>query len=197
MSFKNWKQEVFTIPNLLSILRLLLLPVYLIIYLNANTAAEYYIAGGILAVSCLTDLLDGQIARRFHMISNVGKILDPIADKTTQFVLILSIAMKQPILWPSIFLFIIKEGYQILAGLIAFYKGKMLKGALFSGKLCTTVLFISLIIMVTLPSLPNSTIRLINTINIIFMLNALFHYIATYAQGNRYFRSIQDHIENP
>ena len=94
MFIKDWKKEVFTIPNFLSLFRLLLIPVYIIIYLNAEEITDYYIAGGILAVSCLTDLVDGQIARRFNMISTVGKVLDPLADKLTQLALIHCLATK-------------------------------------------------------------------------------------------------------
>ena len=72
---KDWKKDIFTIPNLLSLFRLALIPVYVMIYLNATTAKEYFLAGTILAVSCLTDMVDGQIARHFHMISNVGKAI--------------------------------------------------------------------------------------------------------------------------
>ena len=63
MIIKDWKKDVFTIPNMLSVVRLLLIPVYVVIYLNATKAADYYLAAGILAVSCLTDLIDGKIAR--------------------------------------------------------------------------------------------------------------------------------------
>ena len=68
MHIKDWKKELFTIPNLLSLFRLALIPVYVIIYLNASDYRDYFIAAAILAVSCLTDLIDGKIARHFNMI---------------------------------------------------------------------------------------------------------------------------------
>lgn len=76
MIIKDWKKEILTIPNLLSIFRLLLIPVYVVIYLNATEPMHYTIAGLILAVSCLTDLIDGKIARKFNMITTVGKFLE-------------------------------------------------------------------------------------------------------------------------
>ena len=145
---RNWKKEIFTIPNLLSLFRLLLIPVYVVIYLNATEASHYFIAAAILAVSCLTDLVDGKIARRFNMISTVGKILDPIAYKATQFTLILCLAVKHPRLWLLVGLFVVKESFQLIAGLINLRRRKMLPGALMAGKVCTTVLFISLIVLV-------------------------------------------------
>ena len=87
---KDWKKDVFTIPNILSVFRLLLIPVYLGLYLKAGDDLDMHLfAAGVLGLSCLTDAVDGQIARRFNMISTLGKILDPLADKATQFSLIL------------------------------------------------------------------------------------------------------------
>ena len=70
---KDWKKDIFTIPNLLSLFRLVLIPVYMAIYLNARVMADYIIAAVILAISCLTDMVDGKIARKYNMISTVGK----------------------------------------------------------------------------------------------------------------------------
>ena len=195
MFIKDWKKEIFTIPNLLSLFRLLLIPVYITIYLNAKNAADFYIAAGILAVSCITDLIDGKIARHFGMISNLGKILDPLADKATQFALILSIAHNHPVLWYLVALFVIKEGFQLIAGGISLHHGRMLKGALFSGKLCTTVLFISLIIMVMLPQLPKSVIVLLTVIDTLFMFNAFIGYLITYFKPDGFFQNIKDDSE--
>ena len=69
---KDWKKDVFTIPNILSLFRLLLIPVYVVIYLNATQMRDYIIAAGILAISCLTDLVDGKIARKYNMPCSSG-----------------------------------------------------------------------------------------------------------------------------
>lgn len=192
MIVKDWKREIFTIPNLLSIFRLLLIPVYVIIYLNADSQLDYYLAASILAVSCLTDMIDGKIARRFNMISNLGKILDPIADKATQFTLLLCLAIKYPVLRLLTLLFVVKESFQLIAGGISLRKGKMLKGALFGGKICTTVLFISLIILVMLPQLSDKAVLIIAFIDVIFMVIAFIDYIIAYFVKRNYFQSIND-----
>ena len=72
MIIRDWKKDLFTIPNMLSLFRLGLIPVYVIIYLRAERFSDYALAAGILAVSCFTDLIDGKIARRFNMISTIG-----------------------------------------------------------------------------------------------------------------------------
>ena len=192
MFIKNWKKEIFTIPNLLSLFRLLLIPVYVLIYLNAKDATDYYLAAGILAVSCLTDMVDGQIARHFNMISSFGKILDPLADKATQFTLIICLTIKYNVLWYLVALFVIKESFQLIAGGINLRKGKMLKGALISGKICTTVLFLSLIIMVMLPDLSEQIITSIVVINAIFMMIAFINYVIAYFFLDNRFQSIDE-----
>lgn len=180
MIIKDWKKDILTIPNLLSLFRLILIPVYVVIYLNATEPAHYYIAGGILAVSCLTDMIDGKIARHFNMISTVGKILDPLADKATQFTLILCLAITYPVLWIIIGLFVVKESFQLIAGILMLRKGKMLTGALFSGKVCTAVLFLSLIVLVLMPDLSRTAVIIITAIDGIFMLIAFAEYGYTY-----------------
>ncbi len=192
MFIKNWKKDIMTVPNLLSLFRLLLIPVYVLIYLNAQEATDYFLAAAILAVSCLTDLIDGKIARHFNMISTIGKILDPLADKATQFTLILCLALQHPVLWYLVGLFVVKESFQLIAGGIRFRKGIMLKGALITGKICTTVLFLSLIIMVLMPNLNTTAIQIITTIDLAFMLIAFSDYIMAYFKNDSKFQKIDE-----
>ncbi len=184
MIIKDWKKDVFTIPNMLSLFRLVLIPVYVTIYLNATELSDYFLAASILAVSCLTDLIDGKIARRFNMISTVGKILDPIADKATQFALTLCLSIEYPILRLVLILFVIKELFQGIAGLINLRKGKMLPGALMAGKVCTTVLFVSLIILVLNPNMSQFWITFIAVLDFIFLSWSFITYILAYYGKN-------------
>jgi cardiolipin synthase len=163
------------------------------IYLNAIKPADYAIAAGILAVSCLTDLIDGKIARRFNMISTIGKFLDPLADKATQFTLIVCLAIRHEVLWYLAGLMVIKEGLQLIAGIIQFRKGKMLTGALISGKICTAVLFLSLITMVLLPDMEHSAILSITIADGIVMLISFISYARTYYKMSPMIQNIEDH----
>lgn len=192
MLIKDWKKEVLTIPNMLSLFRLVLIPVYITIYLSAQQPGDFFIAAAILAVSCLTDLIDGKIARHFNQISTIGKILDPLADKATQFALILCLALQYPFVWYLAALFIVKESFQLIAGLINLKRGRMLKGALYSGKICTTVLFISLIVIVMIPDLSTNIINAITVVDLIFMTVALGNYIFTYSHSDNKFQSIEN-----
>ena len=194
MFIKDWKKDICSIPNLLSLLRLVLIPVYVTISLNARSATDYYLAAGILAVSCLTDMIDGKIARHFNMITSLGKVLDPLADKLTQFTLILCLALKveNTLLWYLIGLFVLKEGFQLIAGSLRLRKGIMLKGALLSGKICTTILFVSLILMVMMPDMPLKTINLITIIDAVFLLIAFVHYVVAYYCMDSKFQAVED-----
>ena len=190
MIIKDWKKEILTIPNLLSLFRLLLIPVYVSIFLNASAPAHYYLAGSILALSCLTDLIDGKIARRFNMISRVGQVLDPLADKITQFTLIICLAIRYKILWLIVALFVIKESFQLIAGIVALKQGKMLTGALYSGKLCTVVLFLSLILLVLLPNIASFAVTVIAVVDIFFMLISFGDYLITYCKRTPMIQSL-------
>ena len=193
MIIKDWKKDLFTIPNYLSLFRLLLIPVYVVIYLRATEPAHHAVAAGILAVSCLTDAIDGKVARQFHMVSTIGKFLDPLADKATQFALTVCLAIRYPVLWNLALLFIFKEGFQLIAGIIQFRQGKMLTGALITGKFCTAVLFVSLIFMVLVPDIPEQAVQLIAMVDAVFMLIAFGHYVMTYCKKTPMIRDIADH----
>ena len=192
MIIKDWKKDILTIPNLLSLFRLLLIPVYMHIYLKAEEARDYIIAGVILAHSCMTDMIDGKIARKYNMITTLGKFLDPLADKITQFTLILCLAIRHPILWSILALFVMKELFQLVAGALAAHHGYILKGALISGKVCTTILFISLVTLVVFPNLGSSTVSLIAMIDGVFLMVAFADYFITYLGKKSRFQPLDD-----
>lgn len=177
MFVNDWKKDIFTVPNMLSMLRLLLIPVYIVIYLNAVQPRDYYLAATVLAVSCLTDVVDGQIARRFNMISNFGKFLDPLADKLTQLALTLSLSVHYPMLRLVLLLFLGKELFQTVAALFMYRQGKALPGAILPGKICTTVLFISFIVLVLMPDLDMNIVNAIGMTDAFFLSYAFISYI--------------------
>lgn len=192
MIIRNWKKEICTIPNLLSFFRLILIPVYMAIYINAQETRDYIIAGSILAVSCLTDMVDGKIARKYNMITTFGKFLDPLADKITQFTLIICLALRYPILWAVSVLFFVKELFQLIAGILAANRGYILKGALITGKVCTTILFISLVAMVIFPNIGDISISIIALVDTAFLLISFADYFRTYMKKSSRFQPLDD-----
>ena len=172
----NWKKDILNIPNMLSLFRIALIPVYMYIYLNAEESRDYLTAGIILAVSCLTDMVDGKIARHFNMITPLGKLLDPVADKFTQLVLTVCLSLKYPVMRPVLILFLVKEFFQFFAAWNRYRKGKILEGALLAGKICTTVLFTSLTLLVIVPEMPARIVEAFALVDAACLLFAFIHY---------------------
>jgi cardiolipin synthase (CMP-forming) len=88
--------RVLTIPNLLSLLRIVLIPVFAWLMLGPNA---YGWAAFVLVVTALSDYLDGKLARRWHQISRLGQLLDPIADRLTVLVVLLSMSLVSIVPW--------------------------------------------------------------------------------------------------
>ena len=90
----NFKKEIFTIPNILVYIRIALIPAFALTYIFAKTDTQYYLSFAIMALAFLTDFFDGLIARKFNQVTNLGKIIDPIADKLYQFSVALCLMLK-------------------------------------------------------------------------------------------------------
>ena len=90
------KKDLFTIPNLLCYFRILLVPAFLYVFLNAANREDYLFAAGIILIGGITDFLDGFIARKFNMITQLGKLIDPVADKLMQLAIIAVLAIRFP-----------------------------------------------------------------------------------------------------
>ena len=185
MHITNWKKEIFTIPNMLSVFRILLIPVYVWLYLGAERIEEYHTAALVLAVSCLTDMVDGKIARKFNMISRVGKVLDPLADKLTQLALLICLTTRYRGLRTMLVLFLIKEFWQLFAMIAAMRRGKALDGALMSGKISTTVLFTGLGLMFLYPDMSGKVAGAIINICTFALLYAFSDYVMAYFGKNK------------
>lgn len=172
----NWRKEIQTIPNLLLIFRILLLPIYLYFVLRQS----FYVAGTIIVVSGLSDYLDGVIARRYNQVTDLGKVLDPFADKLTQLFLILSMAWYRPWLWLLFGLFLIKEGFMFVAGLIGLSKNIKLSGAKWYGKVATAVIYVGMILLLLFPELPTLWVRVIFAVITYGLLQSFILYAVEY-----------------
>lgn len=172
--------QILTVPNLLSFFRFLLIPVYVNLYMRAQSGQDYLFSGLVLGISCITDTLDGWIARRFQQISDLGKILDPVADKVTQFVVLVCMVFRYPVLGYVLGVFLVKEAFQLIAGYLYLKKGNRIRGAFFAGKVCTTVLFISMILLMIFPFMPAWGANLLAGCCILTMLAAWREYIRFY-----------------
>ncbi len=149
------KKEFFYAPNILSYIRILLIPVFVYLYIKADTDIECFYAALALGISSLSDLLDGKIARKFNMISELGIALDPIADKLTHIAVAVCLCTRHIIFLIPVCILVCKETYM---GVMNLYKiktkKKKLGGAEMFGKVSTAIVFIAMILLVLFPSMP-------------------------------------------
>ena len=149
---KQLKQEAFSIPNLLSYFRLLLIPLFIQLYMNENFT-EALIT---LAASGLSDVIDGRVARKYNMVTDLGKVLDPVADKLTQCAMMFCVAMRYPAMWWLLGLHVVKELIMIVMGWYVLKKTDTVNSAIWVGKLCTGVIYAVMMLHVIMPYLPQS-----------------------------------------
>ena len=82
------------LPNKLTLLRLILIPFFIAAFYLGFFAGHYFVALGIFVVASLTDFLDGYIARKYNMITDFGKLADPVADKLMQFAMLIALTFN-------------------------------------------------------------------------------------------------------
>ncbi len=147
---------VWTVPNVLSLLRIALIPAFAVLYLMSESQpALIWWAVGALALSGLTDLFDGMIARALNQVSEIGKILDPIADKLTQVTVLICLAVRLPHLWPLVAICFVKEVLQSIgAALLLFRRKSTVEQAQWYGKVSTFVFYFAMAAVVVCPPEP-------------------------------------------
>lgn len=148
---QNHDNKILTIPNALSAFRLCLIPLFIWLYCVKQ---EYIWTGCVLMLSGLTDLVDGFIARRFQMISNLGKILDPVADKLTQGAMLLCLIFHFPFMLVPLILLVLKEIFMGATGILVIRKTGAVYGAKWHGKVATCLLYAMMILHVIWYNIP-------------------------------------------
>ena len=171
-------------PNKLTMLRIILIPFFVVFLLGNFSTWSKWMALAIFVIASLTDMLDGYLARRDNLVTNFGKFMDPLADKLTQLTLTICLSLKYPVLYPVLGLFVMKELFQLVLGVVFLRKGKMLPGALMAGKVCTTILFVSLIALVLMPNIPPVAVKAIAVIDALFLIISFVSYAMAYFGKN-------------
>ena len=182
MKEKFNKKDLFTIPNILGYIRILLIPLFCYLYLTAETNLDYFFATLVVLISSLSDLFDGMIARKFNQVTELGKVLDPVADKLTHLALAICVAIRYPLMWVLLSLMAIKESFMAVMGAYFLKKGKMMDGAMWYGKICTASLFIGLLVLFTFPNLAIIGVNSIIIILMFIMTFTLVMYIIFYVK---------------
>lgn len=160
------ENRIITIPNILSVCRIIMIPVFIWAYCCRK---KYPLAFLILCLSGITDLVDGFIARTFHMVSNLGKALDPLADKLTQGAVLLCLGSRYPQMLFLAGLLVAKEIITGLMSLSAIHKTKEVKGADWHGKVTTCLLYFTMLLHILWGGIPQTTSVLLTVLCVIMM----------------------------
>ncbi len=149
------RKQIWSIPNFISLFRLLLIPLMVALYWKGRALAALIVFG----VSAASDIADGQIARRFDMVTDLGKMLDPLADKLTQGAAAICVARNHPQLFLLFGLMAVKELTQAYIGARSMKQTGRAFSARWYGKACTVITTACLMVMFAFPRIPEPWIN--------------------------------------
>ena len=186
------KKVLFNIPNCLCFFRILLIPLFLYVYFVADFKNRYLVAAFVLVISGISDFLDGFIARKFNMVTDFGKFIDPVADKFTQFVVAITLLFSYPLAWVLLIIIILKDLMLAIVGLYLYDYGLKITGASWWGKIATAYFYVIVIVLIGL-HIPNTVISfvLIITGSVLMLLSFIL-----YAKELRYMVKEKDKLLN-
>ena len=169
------------LPNILTIIRLFLVPVFILTYTAGDDTAVRVSAAAIFFIASATDVLDGYIARKYNKITDFGKLADPVADKLMQLSAIGCLAINKRISMWILVLFIVKEVIMILGG-INLLKEKFVVQSKWSGKIATVILFACVMIILATDeqTLPEHYATSLMCCSIVATIIAFFDYAQMY-----------------
>ena len=186
------KKVLFNIPNCLCFFRILLIPLFLYVYFVADFKNRYIVAAFVLVISGISDFLDGFIARKFNMVTDFGKFIDPVADKLTQFVLAITLLFSYPLAWILLIIIILKDLMLAIVGLYLYDYGLKITGASWWGKIATAYFYVIVIILIGF-HIPNTVVSfaMLMTGSILMLLSFIL-----YAKELRYMVKEKDKLLN-
>ena len=136
------RKKLWTVPNILTMFRLALVPVFWVLMMGF---ALNYWALAAFVVATITDMLDGYLARRFNQVTDFGKLMDPLADKLMVLSVLATLLLRGVIPWKPVALLALKEFIMLLGGIVL-YKRKIVVHALFVGKFAQVCVCLALIL---------------------------------------------------
>jgi len=179
------------IPNVLTIFRFLLIPVFIYAYFSFGENGLYY-AVAVFLLAGFTDVLDGYIARKYNMITKWGKILDPTADKAMQLAVLACLCVSGIIpLWAACII-LVKELLMAIGG-ITLYKKNIVISSSWYGKLATVIFYFVVILVIFF----NKIIRLENVFiyNLLYLLAVLSSLFALFSYARQYMKVYKGNSE--
>lgn len=167
------REQIFTIPNFMSFFRIVLLPFIVWLYWKGS----YDVAVGLLILSAVTDVLDGVIARRFNMVTDLGKMLDPLCDKLTHAALLICLASRYRYIWLVFALLAVKELTMFFLGAAAIRHRGAVHSAQWYGKACTVILETVMAALILFTDLPETVVTVLLCLCCAAMIFSLIMYV--------------------
>lgn len=149
---KLTRKQIFTIPNILSFVRIALIPIIVWLYCEKQYYGWTLI---VVTLSSITDIIDGYIARKYNMVTDFGKFIDPVADKMTQVAILICLVTRFSLMWLPLAIMFFKEILAFILRLIVFKKTSEVHSAEWHGKLNTLVLYLIMSIHIVWYKIPN------------------------------------------
>lgn len=172
------------IPNILTIIRLFLVPIFALLFFSPIKQAHFY-ALVIFLIASITDFLDGYIARKYNLISIVGTVLDPLADKLMLLTALSCLYIFNYIPFWILLIIVIKEASLIVCGLLLYFKKeKTVIPSNKYGKVATVLFTITIFLLIIFPKHFITLIFLF--VSITLKLIALYSYIKHYLMNVRH-----------
>ena len=173
---KRIEKKDINVPNMLSLLRIFIIVPFVIFFLKER----YILAGVMLAISGISDMFDGAIARKFNCVTRLGKLLDPVADKLTLAAVMICLGIKFHSLLVIVIILLFKDLSMLVAGSILLKRGIDPPASRWYGKLSTAFFYFSVIVIVGVKAIfeveiPMLTMILL-TITTILMMFSLINY---------------------
>lgn len=173
----NILKKNFTIPNILSFIRIVVIIPLIFSFLDRR-----FIESGIyLLISGLSDMFDGAIARKFNQVTQLGKILDPIADKLTLIAVVICLAVLFPSVLPIVIILILKDVLMLIGGAVLLCMKIKPPAAKWYGKVATAIFYISITTMVCLSAIFNYENYLLDIILMSLTLASMLVAFVSYA----------------
>ncbi len=172
--------QVLTIPNIMSMFRIALLPVIAWLYIGRNDIPSAIM---LLIISGISDIADGYIARKYNMVSDFGKVLDPIADKLTQGILLICLAVKYNIIFWLVGIFAVKEFLMFALGYLVFKRKDSVNSAKWYGKANTVIIYFTIVILIIMPDIPQIAVNAI-------IFTCMFTLLASFALYIKFYMNL-------
>ena len=176
------RKELKNVPNLLSIFRILLIPLFVwALFSERGLGYDFCMtASAILLLSGITDFADGYIARSFNLVSELGKVLDPFADKLTQITVAVCLFIIDMRLSVILVVLVVKEVLMLIGGYIILKTNKKIAASKWFGKIATAVFYLCTILIIAFPKLDFGVVALLMCITSACMIYSFVMYIPVY-----------------